>query len=62
MHGCTRRDFMKTIAVGAAAFNSSFALGQAAASRKPNVVILFIDDWLWGSGLFRQQADPDATH
>lgn len=50
MHGLARRDFMKTVALGtmAAALPPGLTWGQDTAGRKPNVVILFIDDLGYG--------------
>ncbi len=46
----TRRNFVRTAAAGAvlAGMTSPFAWAQASARRKPNVVILFIDDLGYG--------------
>ncbi|MCB1121162.1 MAG: sulfatase-like hydrolase/transferase, partial [Verrucomicrobiae bacterium] len=46
----TRRDFLKTTATGvlAAGLSPAFSLGQQVARKKPNVVILFIDDLGYG--------------
>lgn len=61
MHRPTRRDFMKTAVTGAiaAGLSPSFGLSQNVISRKPNVVILFIDDLGYGDlGCFGNKRIP----
>lgn len=65
MHTHTRRDFLKIINLGiavsliATGLLSSSAFGQDKARRKPNVVILFIDDLGYGDlGCFGNKQTP----
>ncbi len=61
MHGRTRRDFMKTAVAGtvAAGLYPNFSPGQEAVGRKPNVVVLFIDDLGYGDlGCFGNERTP----
>ena len=61
MHSQTRRDFMKTAVAGtiATGLYPSFGLGQDGINRKPNVVILFIDDLGYGDlGCFGNMRTP----
>ena len=50
MPSTTRRNFIKTTAAGALAtgLGSTLSLGQVVAKKKPNVVVLFIDDLGFG--------------
>jgi len=50
MHRCTRRNFMKAAVAGviSAGPYAGFGLSQESIARKPNVVILFIDDLGYG--------------
>jgi len=61
MRSHTRRDFMRTAIAGtiAAGLHPSFGLGQDGSARKPNVVILFIDDLGYGDlGCFGNKRTP----
>jgi arylsulfatase A-like enzyme len=61
MRKYTRRDFIKTVAAGtaAAALPFPFMMDQADAARKPNVIILFIDDLGYGDlGCFGNKRTP----
>jgi arylsulfatase A-like enzyme len=61
MQDSTRRDFVKTAVTGAIAVGlyPSMSLGQEIAKKKPNVVILFIDDLGFGDvGCFGNQRIP----
>ena len=61
MHGRTRRDFMKTAVAGTvgAGLCPNFSPGQEAVGRKPNVVVLFIDDLGYGDlGCFGNERTP----
>jgi len=61
MYSCNRRDFIKTAAAStiAAGLIPSFVLGQYTISRKPNMIILFIDDLGYGDlGCFGNKRTP----
>jgi arylsulfatase A-like enzyme len=61
MHRCTRRDFMKAAVAGAISAGpyAGFGLSQESIGRKPNVVILFIDDLGYGDlGCFGNKRIP----
>ena len=61
MHNHSRRDFVKTAVTGtiAAGLLPSFSLGQQVIQKKPNVVILFIDDLGFGDiGCFGNERIP----
>jgi arylsulfatase A-like enzyme len=61
MQNQNRRDFVKTTVTGAIAtgLSSSFSLGQEVVRKKPNVVILFIDDLGYGDiGCFGNERIP----